>query len=64
MIEYFKKFCEFENNPSSKRLIGLIAGVALVVYMFIYPSQGANESVLILALGSLGITSIEKIWKK
>lgn len=64
MFDYIKQFFEIDTNPSSKRLVGIIAAIALVVYMFIYPSEGSNNSVLILALGSLGITSIEKIWKK
>ena len=49
---------------SSKRFIGIISGISLITYMFIYPSENANNSVLILAIGGLGFTTIEKFIKK
>jgi hypothetical protein len=64
MINYIKKFLEYNSNPSSKRLVGVLASFALIVYMFIQPSESANNSVLILSLGALGITAYEKMIKK
>lgn len=64
MIKFLTNLISFNGNPSSKRFVGIVASLALIVYMFIWPSAGANDSVLILALGALGITSAEKIWKK
>ncbi len=49
---------------SSKRLIGIFGGLSLILYMFIYPSDYANSSVLIMSLGALGITGLEQIFKK
>lgn len=63
-IDYIKQYAEYNNNPSSKRLVGLLSGLSLIVYMFIYPSDGSNNSVLILSLGALGISGVEKIYKK
>ncbi|MEN2402302.1 hypothetical protein GKZ90_0021110 [Flavobacterium sp. MC2016-06] len=63
-INYIKKLIEYNSNPSSKRFIGIIAGLSLCVYMFINPSEAANNSVLILSLGALGITAYEKLIKK
>lgn len=49
---------------SSKRFVGIIGALSLVVFMFIYPSEYSNSSVLIMSLGSLGITGLEQIFKK
>lgn len=45
---------------SSKRILGMIAGLSLIIYMFIHPSEEANNSVLILSLGLFGVTAIDK----
>lgn len=64
IINFTKQFFTDETStPSSKRLVGIIASVALILYMFLQPSESANNSVLILALGGLGMSSIEKIMK-
>ena len=64
MIDFIKNFfTEPNGTPSSKRLVGILASLALIVYMFIKPSEAANNSVLILAISGLGFTSIEKIIK-
>lgn len=61
VLNYLKKLIEYNSNPSSKRFIGLVAGLSLCAYMFVFPSDAANNSVLILALGALGINSVDKI---
>ena len=54
-----------ENNIwSSKRFIGIIGGLSLITYMFIYPSEYSNSAVLIMSLGALSITGFEGIFKK
>lgn len=63
-INWIKSFFEIEEKTSSKRLVSILASIALIAYLFIYPSDAANNSVLILALGSLGITGYEKIMTK
>lgn len=60
-LNYIRRLIEYNSNPSSKRFIGLVAGLSLCVYMFVFPSDGANNSVLILALGALGINAAEKL---
>jgi hypothetical protein len=65
MKQLFEEIFKDENgNYSSKRFVGIIGGISLVVYMLIYPSQYSNSSVLIMSLGALGISGIEKINKK
>ncbi len=49
-MKWFKSFFEFEGNTSSKRAISLICAIALVTYAFVYPSDSANNSVLVLAI--------------
>jgi hypothetical protein len=65
IIQFIKNFfTEPDGTPSSKRLVGIIGGLSLITYMFIFPSDGANNSVLIMSLGALGITGFEAIFKK
>lgn len=66
MIDFFKGiFCEGETNiPSSKRFVGIISSISLIIYMFVFPSSISNNSVLLLALGGLGLSTIDKIFKK
>jgi hypothetical protein len=64
MINFIKNFfTEPDGTASSKRLVGILASLGLIIYMFIYPSEGANNSVLILAISGLGLSSIDKIVK-
>lgn len=63
-INWIKSFFEIEEKTSSKRLVSILASIALIAYLFMYPSDAANNSVLILALGSLGITGYEKVMTK
>jgi hypothetical protein len=65
-------FCEENGNLSMKRLCGLLCTVALCVTMYhnsfsnehTAPSTVLVESVALLAFGCLGLTSVEKIFKK
>ena len=49
---------------SSKRFVGILGGLSLIVFMFAYPSEYSNSSVLIMSLGALGITGLEQIFSK
>jgi hypothetical protein len=49
---------------SSKRFVGVIGALSLVVFMFIHPTEWSNSSVLLMSLGALGITGLESIFKK
>ena len=63
--EIFGGFFKDENGEfSSKRLLGIIGGLSLVTYMFIYPSEYSNSSVLLMVLTMMGINGMEKIFKK
>jgi uncharacterized membrane protein len=53
-----------QGNWSSKRFVGVLGALSLIVYMFIHPSEYSNSSVLIMSLGALGITGFEAIFKK
>jgi len=64
IITYLSTFLECDGKTSSKRLVGILASLSLIVYMFIWPTETSNNSVLILALGSLGISSFEKLGVK
>lgn len=68
-----KQFFQEDNGQfSMKRLCGLLCVIALCVTMYhnsfseqhIAPSTILVESVALLAFGCLGLTSIEKIFKK
>jgi hypothetical protein len=64
MISFIKGILSDANGIwSSKRTVGVLAGVALIIYMFVFPSEEANNSVLILSLSGLGLSSIDKIFK-
>lgn len=58
--------------PSSKRFVGILAGISLCVTLFanqftdehIAPSSVLVNAVAALAFGSLGLASVDKIWGK
>lgn len=50
-----------KGQPSSRRLLGFVGGLALVIYMFAYPSEAANNSVLYMTFACLGITAVGKV---
>ncbi len=59
-----------KGTPSSKRFIGIIAGLSLCITLFanqfteqhIAPSPVLINSVAALAFGALGLASVDKIW--
>ena len=57
-------------TPSSKRFVGIIAGLSLCVSLFInlfteHPVDAALiNAVAALAFGALGLASVDKIWGK
>lgn len=61
-----------KGTPSSKRFIGIIAGISLCVTLFanqftaehIAPSAVLVNAVAALAFGALGLASADKIWGK
>jgi xanthine/uracil permease len=61
-----------KGTPSSKRFVGIIAGVSLCVTLFvnqftdehIAPSSILVNAVAALAFGALGLSSVDKIWSK
>ena len=58
--------------PSSKRFIGIISGLTLCITLFvnqyteqnIAPSTALVNAVAALSFGSLGLSSVDKIWSK
>lgn len=65
-------FKDENGNPSSKRLVGIIAGITLCVTMYhnsfttvdIAPAPYLVDAVTLLAFGCLGLASVDKIWGK
>jgi hypothetical protein len=56
-------FCDENGLYSSKRFVGVLSSLSLIFYMFMWPSINSNNTVLILALGGLGLSSVDKIFK-
>lgn len=65
-------FRDEKGNPSSKRFVGIIAGISLCITLYansfthgdIKPSDTLVEAVAMLAFGCLGLASVDKIWGK
>jgi len=61
-----------KGSPSSKRFVGIIAGLSLCITLFanqyteehIAPSPVLINAVAALAFGALGLASVDKIWGK
>lgn len=59
-----------KGTPSSKRFIGIIAGLSLCISLFInlfteHPvDHTLVQAVAALAFGALGLASVDKIWSK
>ena len=73
MIKFFKNMMEGANGGiSSKRFIGLLCSLSLILCLFIStltcgkynPPNILVETIGLLAFGTLGLTSVEKIFKK
>lgn len=72
-MNWFKKLFADDNGiPSSKRFIGIIAGLSLCVTLFVNqfteehvaPSPVLINAVTALAFGALGLASADKIFGK
>jgi len=65
-------FKDENGNPSSKRLVGIVAGFTLCITMYhnsfttvdIAPAPYLVDAVALLAFGCLGLASVDKIWGK
>lgn len=61
-----------KGTPSSKRFIGILAGISLCITLFanqfteqhIAPADTLVNAVAALAFGALGLASVDKIWAK
>lgn len=57
-----------DGAPSSKRIMGLLSGISLCVALFLNVILGKPvdstlvNAVAALAFGTLGLTSVEKVW--
>jgi hypothetical protein len=70
-IEWVKGLLMDERGiPSSKRFIGIVAGLSLCIALFInlFTSEPVEptivQSVAIICVGGLGLASVDKIWGK
>ena len=67
-MSWITKLLGVGDEVSSKRTVGIVGATALIVTMIvnsftnqdIAPSDGLVNAVLLLTLGSLGLTSIDK----
>jgi len=65
-------FKDETGSPSSKRVVGIIAGVTLCITMYhnsfttvdIAPAEYLVDAVALLAFGCLGLASVDKIFGK
>jgi len=64
MINYFKSLLNSESPDSSKRFIGIISSISLIVAMFIFHTDILIQAVTALAGTALTATAFEKIFKK
>ena len=73
LIAYLQGLLKDEKGtPSSKRFVGIIAGLSLCITLFanqfteehIAPSPVLVQAVAALAFGALGLASVDKIWSK
>ncbi len=63
MKEFMTNLLDKENPLCVKAFLGILAGVALIVNMFVYPSEAAIYSVSVFAFGALAISGAETIKK-
>lgn len=73
MKKFFAQiFQDEKHNFSSKRFIGIVSGLTLCVTMYvnsyshgdIKPSDTLVNAVAMLSFGSLGLASVDKVFKK
>jgi predicted membrane channel-forming protein YqfA (hemolysin III family) len=54
-------FSDENGTLSSKRMVGFLGAVCLFINMFIHNKAYSVDAVLIISLGSLGISGVEAI---
>jgi hypothetical protein len=64
MIKFILNILKSDTPESSKRLVGVLGSISLIISMLIWHTDTLVNSVLVLSLGALGITAVEKIFKK
>ena len=64
MIDYLKSLLNSQSTNSSKRFIGLLSALSLIVAMFIFHTDILVQAVTALAGTALTATTFEKIFKK
>ena len=64
MINYFKSLLNSNSPNSSKRFIGLISSVSLIVVMFIHHTDTMVQAVAALAGACVTASAFENIFKK
>ena len=63
-FKFFKKLIDTADTTSSKRFVGLIGAFTLFTGTLVYHTDIFVEATLILSLGALAITGVEKIFTK
>lgn len=63
-MRIFEIFKGDKGEFSSKRFIGIVGGLALIVHMFLKPSNESISAVEFMVIFSLGYTSIDKYGRK
>jgi hypothetical protein len=64
MIKFILNILKSDTPESSKRLVGVLGSISLIISMLIWHTDTLVNAVLVLSLGALGITAVEKIFKK
>lgn len=63
-LNWVSGFFTFNNDQSSKRLVGIIGSFSLFITMFMYHTDILVQCTTVVSLGALGITATEKIFSK
>lgn len=61
MKQFFKKLMDSGDPTSSKRFVGLLGSISLIVVMCVERNEFSVNAVLILCLGCFAINGAEKV---
>lgn len=64
MKQFLLSLLDSNNTTSSKRFVGLLGCISLIISMFIYHTDTIFYCVTILSGSALAITGLESIFKK
>lgn len=64
MKEFLLSLLDSNNTTSSKRFVGLLGCISLIISMFIFHTDAVFYSVTILSGSALTITGLEAIFNK